>query len=69
MKDAIKKMVFVVMAVCMFAVSACAYAGMASHNGKLYVARNDSFLFGALRAVFVCTDAGGKLQCQKAGSP
>jgi hypothetical protein len=69
MKDAIKKMVFVMMAVAMLAVSACSYAGMTSHNGKLYVARNDAFLFGALRGVYACTDAGGKLQCQQAGSP
>ena len=69
MKDTIKKMVFVVMAVFMLAVSACSYAGLTSHNGKLYVARNDAFLFGALRAVFACTDQGGTLQCQKAGNP
>jgi len=69
MKDVIKKAVLLLAAVAMFAMTACSYAGMASHNGKLYVARNDAFLFGALRGVYACTDAGGTLQCTKAGNP
>lgn len=69
MKDALKKMVFVLLAVLMVASTACAYGGLASHNGKLYVARNDAFLFGALRKIFVCQDTGGKLGCQDAAGP
>ncbi len=42
----------------------CSYGGMASHNGKLYVARNDSFLFGALRKMYECTpDGAGNMTC------
>jgi hypothetical protein len=38
----------------------CAYGGAAAMGDKLVILRNDSFLFGALRKVYVCkvTDAG-----------
>lgn len=38
----------------------CAYAGVAATGDKVVVARNDAFLFGILRKVYVCkvTDAG-----------
>jgi len=38
----------------------CAYGGAAASGDKVVVLRNDAFLFGALRAAFVCkiTDAG-----------
>jgi len=38
----------------------CAYGGAAASGDKVVIARNDSFLFGALRTVFVCkiTDKG-----------
>ena len=69
MKKALKKALLTLAAAGMLAATACSYAGMASHNGKLYVARNDMFLFGALRGVYACTDAGGTLQCSKVGKP
>ncbi len=48
----------------------CSYGGIAvGANGTVYVARNDSFLFGALRGVYACTPAGAELNCTKAGSP
>jgi hypothetical protein len=38
----------------------CGYAGVATSGDKAVVARNDGFLFGILRKVYVCkvTDAG-----------
>ena len=38
----------------------CAYGGMTTVGDKAVIARNDMFLFGALRKVYVCkvTDAG-----------
>jgi hypothetical protein len=50
----------------------CSYGGMAVHaNGKLYLARNDGFLFGALRKVYECTpDGAGNMTCvAMAGRP
>ncbi|HQL56720.1 MAG TPA: hypothetical protein PLN07_03850 [Myxococcota bacterium] len=53
-------------------VTGCGYAGVAiSANGKkAVVVRNDYFLYGALRRVFVCdvTDEG-LANCQKNESP
>lgn len=69
MKDTFKKLVFLLMAVLMFMATACGYSSVASHTGRLYVAKNDLFLFGALRAVYVCTESGNKINCQKAGKP
>ncbi|MBW2455707.1 MAG: hypothetical protein JRI68_14410 [Deltaproteobacteria bacterium] len=41
-------------------IAGCAYGGVAASGDKVVVARNDMFLFGALRTVFVCkiTDKG-----------
>ncbi len=39
----------------------CAYGGVATTaDGKVVIARNDGFLFGVMRAVYVCkvTDTG-----------
>ena len=38
----------------------CAYGGMTTVGDKVVIARNDTFLMGALRKVFVCkvSDAG-----------
>jgi hypothetical protein len=38
----------------------CGYGGIATAGDKVVITRNDGFLFGALRKVFVCkvTDAG-----------
>jgi len=49
----------------------CSYGAVATTtDGKVVIIRNDSFLFGALRKVFVCkvTDAG-VANCQSADSP
>ncbi len=50
--------------------TACAYGGLAATGDKAVIARNDAFLFGALRKVFVCkvTDAG-VTNCGSAESP
>lgn len=51
---------------------ACSYGGMVAHpNGKIYVARNDGFLFGALRKIYECTpDGAGNMTCvSAAGKP
>jgi hypothetical protein len=48
----------------------CSYGGMASHDGKIYVARNDGFLFGALRKIYECTPSAGSMACvQVKGKP
>ena len=48
----------------------CAYGGMAmGSDGTLYVARNDAFLFGALRKIYSCKASGGTLTCTEAGAP
>ncbi len=43
----------------------CSYGEIVAHdNGKLYVARNDGFLFGALRKMYECTpDGAGNVNC------
>jgi hypothetical protein len=48
----------------------CGYGGVAATGDKVVITRNDSFLFGALRKVFVCkvTDAG-VANCGSAESP
>ncbi len=55
----------------MASASGCAY-GMIATSGtdKVVIPRNDSFLFGALRKVFVCkiTD-NGVASCAEAESP
>ena len=51
---------------------ACSYGSAATHsNGKLYLARNDNFLFGALRKMYECTpDGAGNMTCvQVKGAP
>ena len=57
-----KKTLLMLTAVGILASSAtgCAYAGAGASGDKVVVARNDAFLFGILRTVFVCkvTDAG-----------
>ena len=52
------------------ALSGCAYSGVAASADKAVVARNDGFLFGILRKVYVCkvTD-GGLSSCQDNDSP
>ncbi len=48
----------------------CAYGGVAASGDKAVIARNDGFLFGILRKVYVCkiSDAG-VTACQDSESP
>lgn len=56
--------------IAMSTLGGCAYAGVAATGDKVVVARNDAFLFGALRKVFVCKVAdAGVTGCQSAESP
>ncbi|HEY5450538.1 MAG TPA: hypothetical protein VIQ54_17410 [Polyangia bacterium] len=51
-------------------VGGCAYGGVASTpDGTIVITRNDLFLFGALRKVFVCKANGGKLECTETPAP
>jgi hypothetical protein len=51
--------------------SGCAYGAMAiSSDGTVFVARNDSFLMGALRKIFACKPNGAEMTCQEVkGAP
>jgi hypothetical protein len=48
----------------------CSYGSIATTGDKVVITREDSFLFGALRKVFVCkvTDAG-VANCNSAENP
>ena len=47
-------------------VGGCAYGGVASTpDGTVVITRNDLFLFGALRKVFVCKVNGNALDCKE----
>jgi hypothetical protein len=52
------------------ATQGCAYGMIATAGDKVVITRQDAFLFGALRKVFVCkvTDAGAA-NCGSAESP
>lgn len=67
-----KKLVALVLAVGALGASTagCAYGGVGVAGDKAVVARNDAFLFGILRKVFVCkvTDAG-LTSCNSSDSP
>ena len=67
-----KKALFTTLAAAMLAsaLGGCAYGGVGASGDKAVVARNDGFLFGILRAVYVCkiTD-GGLTNCQAADAP
>jgi hypothetical protein len=53
-----------------FGAMACSYGAMVTHNDKIYVARNDMFLFGALRKIYECTPAAGSMTCVRVeGAP
>jgi hypothetical protein len=50
--------------------SGCAYGGVAAApDGSIVITRNDMFLFGALRKVFVCKVAGSTLNCAETAAP
>lgn len=54
------------------ALGGCAYGGVATtqDGSKAIVTRNDAFLFGILRKVFVCkVDASGLQSCADADAP
>ena len=54
------------------ALPSCMYGDMVVHpNGKIYVQRQDRFLFGALRKMYECTpDGAGNVTCvDMAGKP
>jgi hypothetical protein len=51
-------------------VGGCAYGGVAAApDGTIVITRNDTFLFGALRKVFVCKVAGSTLNCAETAAP
>ena len=51
-------------------VGGCAYGGVAAApDGSIVITRNDVFLFGALRKVFVCKVAGSTLNCAETAAP
>ncbi|MEM1031763.1 MAG: hypothetical protein AAGN82_15535 [Myxococcota bacterium] len=59
-----------VIALASAALTGCSYAGVGVADGKAVVARNDAFLFGILRTVYVCQVAdGGLANCQDNESP
>jgi len=67
-----KKIVFAVLAVAMSASAmGCAYGGVSGVGAdKVVITRNDAFLFGILRTVFVCKVADtGVSSCQAADAP
>ncbi len=52
------------------AMSGCAYGGAAAKGDTVVVLRNDAFLFGALRKVFVCkVSEAGLTGCNAADAP
>jgi hypothetical protein len=56
-----KGLVAAIMLVALALASGCSYAGVAAvDKDTVVITKNDSFLFGALRSVYVCqvTDAG-----------
>ena len=63
-----KKLIFAALAACTLA--GCAYSGVGVSGDKAVIARNDVFLFGMLRKVYVCkvTD-GGLTGCSTADNP
>ena len=50
--------------------SGCGYGGVATAGNQVIITRNDGFLLGALRKVYVCkvTEAGVQ-SCQAAEAP
>jgi len=66
-----KKGIALVLAVAALSSAAgCSYGGIAAAGDKVVVTRNDNFLFGILRKVYVCkvSDAG-LAACQTSEAP
>jgi hypothetical protein len=50
--------------------SGCAYGGVATTGDKVVITKNDSFLFGIMRQVYVCkVGDSGVTNCKTAESP
>jgi hypothetical protein len=67
-----KKVILTSFAILTLAASAngCAYGGIGAVGDKAVVTRNDAFLFGILRKVFVCkVSDSGLTSCQSADAP
>jgi hypothetical protein len=67
-----KKAILTTFAILTLAASAtgCSYSGVGAVGDKAVVARNDGFLFGILRKVFVCkVGDAGLTNCQSADAP
>ena len=66
-----KKLMSVALLAAMATTGACAYGGIAATgDGKAVVARNDGFLFGLLRKVYVCNvTPGGLTGCVAGENP
>jgi hypothetical protein len=63
------KALFVATALCL-GLNACSYGGVATAGDAAVIARNDNFLFGLLRKVYVCKiTPGGLSQCASAEAP
>ncbi len=64
----LKKIGAVILMAAMF--GGCAYGGVAGVGDKVVITRNDAFLFGVLRKVYVCKVAdSGVSDCQTNESP
>ncbi len=67
-----KKSIFGLVAAAMVAgvLGGCAYGGVAGVGDKVVITRNDAFLFGILRKVFVCKVAdSGVSSCNEGEAP
>ncbi len=52
------------------ALTGCSYGGIATAGDKVVITRNDGFLFGILRKVYVCKVADtGVTSCQEGEAP
>jgi len=74
MKNVKKMTAFVLLAVTMragaVALNGCAYGGVASTpDGTVVIVRNDYFLAGLLRKVYVCKVNGSQLACTETTAP
>jgi len=64
------KKMLLVMAVAAATMSGCAYGGVAASGNTVVVTRNDGFLFGLLRKVYVCQiTPTGLTQCSAGEAP
>jgi hypothetical protein len=65
-----RRLALVLALACAWGASGCGYAGVATAGDAAIVLRNDWFLFGALRKVYVCKiTPGGLTRCSNAETP